>query len=364
MSRMQHLIRTADQFQQRHAWLALPVAVAKKYTDNRAWDLAALIAYYAFLAIFPLLLILVTMLNLVIRSDSNLRHRVVDSALAHYPVIGPELDSTIGPLNQTGFALAVGVAGLVIGSRGVARAMQNALNAAWEIPLTRRRRFPWTFLRGLVMLIVIGTGLIATSALSGLASSGGGPLGGIGWTVLALTLSLGLNIAMFWVGFRLAAAAEIGWRRLLPGALISASGWQIMEAIGGYLVTHQLARSSNLYGTFAIVLGLIGWLYLEALLTVGAAEANAVIAYRLWPRSLGPPRTAADRRAYVLYAEVENRGVDQLIRTPKRFSSAELVSPAWHAPASWPSPVCGSRCSMRTCTAPSSRCSTRSLPAA
>jgi len=358
------MVRAADQFQQQRPWLALPVAVAKKCADNRAWDLAALIAYYAFLAIFPLLLILATVLNLVLHGDSSLRHKVLDSALAHYPIIGPQLDNSISPLKQTGFALAVGVIGLVIGSRGVARAMQNALNSAWEIPLTRRRRFPWTFLRGLVMLIVIGTGLIATSTLSGLASSGRGLLSGIGWTVLALTLSLGLNIVMFWLGFRLAAAAEITWRRLLPGALISAFGWQIMEAAGGYLVTHQLARSSNLYGTFAIVLGLIGWLYLEAMLTVGAVEANAVIAYRLWPRSLQPPRTASDRRAHVLYAEVENRGVDQLIRTPKRFSSAELVSPAWHAPASWPSPVCGSRCLTRTCTAPSSRCSIRSLPAA
>src|ERR1700677_3635321 len=188
MSRMQHMIRAADQFQQQRAWLALPVAVAKKYADNRAWDLAALIAYYAFLAIFPLLLILVTLLNLVLRSDSGLRHRVVDSALSHYPVIGPELDSSITPLQQTGFALAVGVVGLLIGSRGVARAMQNALNSAWEIPLTRRYKLPWSFLRGLAMLIVIGTGLITTSALSGLASSGGNPLAGFAGALVARRL--------------------------------------------------------------------------------------------------------------------------------------------------------------------------------
>jgi membrane protein len=313
--------------------------VAKKYADNRAWDLAALIAYYAFLAIFPLLLILATVLNLVLHDDSGLRHRVLDSALAHYPIIGPQLDNNIAPLKQTGFALAVGVAGLLIGSRGVTRAMQHALNSAWEIPLTRRHRFPWSFLRGVAMLVVTGVGLIATSALSGLASSGGGLLAGVGLALLALTLSLALNIAMFWLGFRFAAVSEISWRRLLPGAVISALAWQIMQTIGGYLVTHQLARSSNLYGTFAIVLGLISWLYLEALLTVGAVEVNAVLAYRLWPRSLMPPRTASDRRAYVLYAEVENRGEDQLIRTAKVFSSAELDSAAWHAPASCPGPV-------------------------
>jgi YihY family inner membrane protein len=361
---MQRVIEDADQFQQQRVWIALPVAVAKKYMDNRAWYLAALIAYYAFLAIFPLLLILVTLLNIVLHNDSSLRHRVVDSALAHYPVIGTQLDNSIAPLQQTGFALAVGVAGLVIGSRGVARAMQNALNSAWEIPLTRRHKFPWSFLRGLAMLIVIGVGLIATSGLSGVASSGGDLLAGIGSALLVLALSLALNIGMFWLGFWLAAVPEIGWRRLLPGAVISALAWQILETAGGYLVTHQLARSSNLYGTFAIVLGLIGWLYLEALVTVAALEANVVLAYRLWPRSLKPPRTAADRRAYGLYAEVENRGEDRLIRTPKVFSSAEPDSRAWHVLASSPSPVCGSRCLTRTCTARSSRCCIRWRPAA
>jgi uncharacterized BrkB/YihY/UPF0761 family membrane protein len=220
---------------------------------------------------------------------------------------------------------------MFIGASGVARAMQNALNSAWEVPVVRRPKFPWSWLRAFAMLVVIGVGLIATTVLSGLAGGAGKVLTGFGSSLLALAVSLALNVGMFWLGFRLAAAREIGWRRLLPGAVISAFAWQALQAIGSYLVTHQLARSSDLYGTFAIVLGLIAWLYLEAQLTVWALEANAVLAYRLWPRSLLPPRTESDRRAFKMYAEVENRSEDQLNRTAFASSSAALASAAWPA---------------------------------
>jgi membrane protein len=307
MSRAKAAVRVADEWQQHRAWLALPVGVVKKFFDNRAYNLAAIVAFYGLLAIFPLLLVLVTMLNLLLKSDSALRHRLVSSALTHYPVIGPELQHNLAPLKQTGVALVVGLVGMLIGARGVARAMQNALNAAWEIPVLRRPLFPWNYLRGFAALMALGIGLIVTSTLSSLASGAGDVLTGVGSAILALCSSLVLNCCMFWLVFRLSAASELGWRQLLPGAMIGALGWQVMQAIGGYLLTHQIARSSNLYGTFAIVLGLVGWLYIQAQLTVWAIEANAVIVYRLWPRSLGPPRTAADRRAYAMYAEVERR---------------------------------------------------------
>jgi YihY family inner membrane protein len=300
-------VRAADEWQQRRAWLALPVGVAKKFFDNRAWNLAALVAFYGFIAIFPLLLVLMTVLNLLLRSDSGFRHQLLSSALAHYPVIGEQLHDNLTPLKQTGAALVVGLVGMLIGARGVARAMQNALNSAWEIPVLRQPAFPWNYLRGFAAITTLGTGLIVTSTLSGLASGAGEVLTGVGSAILALGVSLVLNCGMFWLVYRLSAAPELGWRMLLPGAMIGALAWQVMQALGGYLITHQLARSSNLYGTFAIVLGLVGWLYIQAQLTLWAIEANAVIVYRLWPRSLAPPRTTADRRAYAMYAEVQRR---------------------------------------------------------
>ena len=137
MNMAKRALHAADALQQQHAWLAVPVAVWKKFGDDQAGNLAALIAYYAFVAIFPLLLVLVTVLDIVLKNDPNLREKLLDSALKQYPVIGPQLGSNIGPLHKSGLILVIGLLGTFIGARGVATAMQNALNSAWEIPYAR-----------------------------------------------------------------------------------------------------------------------------------------------------------------------------------------------------------------------------------
>jgi len=308
MNLVQRAVKAADQLQQRHAWIAVPVAVWKKFGDDQAGNLAALIAYYAFVAIFPLLLALVTVLDIVLKNDAGLRQRVLNAALTQYPVVGPDLVHSIGRLHGTPIAFVVGLLGTLFGARGVANALQNALNSAWEIPFARRPRFPWSWLRSFAMIAVIGLGFIVTTSLSTLAGGAGRVLIGAGAQVPAIAVSLVLNFAWFWVGFRLGTAPEITWRQLRFGALMSAIVWQVLQTFGGYFLSHQLAHASPLYGTFALVLGLIAWLYLQAEFTLYAVEINVVRAYRLWPRSIAPPPyTEQDRRAYELYADVEKR---------------------------------------------------------
>ena len=308
MNLVQRAVRAADRLQQRHAWLAVPVAVWKKFGDDRAGNLAALVAYYAFVAIFPLLLVLVTVLNIVLKNDSGLRQRVLNAALTQYPVVGPDLEHSIGRLHETGFALVIGLLGTFFGARGVANALQNALNSAWEIPFARRPSFPWSWLRSFALIFVIGVGFIVTTSLTTLAGGAGRVLPGAGAHVLAMAVSLALNFGLFWLGFWLATAPEVTWRQLRLGAVMSAIVWQVLQTFGGYFLSHQLAHASPLYGTFALVLGLIAWLYLQAELTLYAVEINVVRAYRLWPRSIAPPPyTEQDRRAYELYADTEKR---------------------------------------------------------
>jgi YihY family inner membrane protein len=304
MNLAKRAIRVADELQQRHTWLALPVAVWKKFGDDQAGNLAALIAYSALVAIFPLLLVLVTVLDMVLKDHPGLRQKLLNSALKNYPVIGPQLEHSIGRLSQTGIALVIGLLGILIGALGVANSVQNALNSVWEIPFAHRPGFPWSWLRSIGLIAVVGTGFIATTILSGLASGAGRVLPGAGPSVLAFAASLALNFGLFWLAFRLGTASDITWRQLWLGAAISAVIWQVLQAVGTSFVSHQLAHASPLYGTFALVLGLIAWLYLQAELTLYAVEINVVRAYRLWPRSLAPPPyTEQDRRAFRLYVE-------------------------------------------------------------
>jgi membrane protein len=320
MNMLKRAIHAADALQQRHAWLAVPVAVWKKFGDDQAGNLAALIAYYAFVAIFPLLLVLVTVLNIVLKNDPGLQHRLLSSALGHYPVIGQQLGQ-ISPLTQTGLPLVVGLLGTFFGARGVATTIQNALNTVWEVPFARRPGFPWALLRSFGLMVVIGLGLIGTTILSGAA---GRVLPGAGATVAAVAVALVLNVGVFWLSFRLGTAKEIGWRQLRLGAIIAGVIWQILQYVGTYFVSHQLAHASPVYGTFAVVIGLLAWLYLEAELTLYAVEINVVTAYRLWPRSVAPPPyTEQDRKAFQLYAQMEERSKNEDVAVEDPDSEGE-----------------------------------------
>jgi YihY family inner membrane protein len=313
MNMAKRTLRAVDEYQQKRAWLAFPVAVWKKFGDDQAGNLAMLVAWFAFVSIFPLMLVLVTVLDIVLRNNEELQRRLLNSALSQYPLLGQQLGH-IGPMRQSGLALAVGLAGTFLGALGVARAMQNALNTAWEIPYSRRPGFPWSWLRSMGQITVIGLGLIGTTILSTMASGAGQVLTGAGATMAAYVVSLAASIGLFWLAFRLGTAREIGWRQLRLAAVIAGVIWQILQGAGGYFISHQLAHASPVYGTFAIVIGLITWLYLEAQLTLYAVEASVVRTYRLWPRSIAPPPyTEQDRRAYQLYAQVEKRVEDEEI---------------------------------------------------
>jgi membrane protein len=278
--------RAVDDFQQRWPVLALPIAVWKRFNDDQAGNLAALIAFNAFVSIFPLLLVLVTVLNIVLKNDPALHATLLNSALAQYPVIGPQIKSNLGSISGSGLPLAIGTVLLLLGARGVANAMQHALCKVWEIDQKDRPGFPLSQLWPLALLFTVAIGFVATTFLSGVIGGAGHLLTGAGALIGATLISLALNLGMFWLGFRLATFFRVRWRDLLIGAIIAAVIWQLLQVVGGYVVSHQLHRASELYGTFGLVLGLIAWLYLQAEVTLYAVEIDVVLARRLWPRSL------------------------------------------------------------------------------
>src|SRR6516162_11819505 len=114
------VVDAADRFQQRWPWLAFPVAVWKKFGDDQAGNLAALIAYYGFVATFPLLLVFVTVLNITLKNNPTLQHDLLNSALAQYPVVGDQIKNNLHAPNTSGLPLVIAIVLLLLGARGVA----------------------------------------------------------------------------------------------------------------------------------------------------------------------------------------------------------------------------------------------------
>lgn len=281
-------MRAVDRFQQRRRVFAFPVAVWSKFNDDQAGNLAALVAYYGFAALFPLLLVLVTVLNIVLANNPSLHKELLNSALAQYPVIGTQITASLGSISGTGVPLIFGIIFLLLGTRGLAGAMQNAICEAWGISREDRPGFPMSQVWAMALMFTVGLGFIVTTFLSGLAAGTGHVISGAVAYVGAVVISLVLNVGVFWLGFRLATVFKVRWRNLRTGAIIAAVCWQVLQVVGGYVVGHQLNRASNLYGTFGIVLGLIAWLFLQAEVTLYAAEVDVVLARGLWPRSILP----------------------------------------------------------------------------
>ena len=299
-------VARVDRLQQSHTWMAFPYAVVKKFGDDEAGDLAALIAYYGFLSLFPLLLALITVLGFALGGHPNLQAKVLHSTLGQFPVLGDQLQRNVHSLHGSGVALAIGLGGSIYGGLGVTKAAQKALNQVWAVPRKSRPGFLPALGRSLLLLVVVGGGILGTTVLTGIGA--GKSVLGPGLRVATIAASTGLNVALFAIAFRLLTARDVAWGDLVPGAVVAAVAWQVLQALGGYYVGHQLKGMSQTYGFFAIVLGLLSWLYLEAQIVLLAAEVNVVRAGRLWPRSLAQTElTTAAERAYTAYAEVEER---------------------------------------------------------
>jgi YihY family inner membrane protein len=300
-----------DRFQRRHRWAGFPLAVIYKFADDQGPFLAALLTYYGFLSLFPLLLLLATLLGFFLQGDPELQARVLDSALGQFPLIGNDLPR--GRLGGSGWAVAVGLIGIIYGGLGVAQAGQNAMNVIWAVPRNSRPNPLKSRLRSLLLLCSVGLGVLATSGLSALINSARafGASIGISISLPAALASVALNAVIFLVAFRVATVREVTWREIAPGAVAAGVFWQLLQLLGAAYVRHVLRTAGATYGAFGLVLGLLAFIYLEALAVVLCAEANAVLARRLWPRALLTPftdnvdLTAADEDAYASYAEAQ-----------------------------------------------------------
>ncbi|HZT65057.1 MAG TPA: YhjD/YihY/BrkB family envelope integrity protein [Acidimicrobiales bacterium] len=312
MSFIENLLRRIDGFQQRHRWSAFAFGVVRKFGDDRAGSLAALIAYYGFLSLFPLLLLAITTLGYVLAGDPSLQHQLVNSMLGRFPVIGDQLK--FKPLTGTAIGLVFGALGLLWGSMGITQAAQYAMAEVWDVPNVHRSNFITRLGRGAMFLGVLALSAVVTTVLASAASFGArvpafaavaGPL-----------LSTAANVGLYLVAFRILTPAKAGvsYRDLVPGAVIGGIGWEVLQLAGGYLIGHQLRHASQVYGMFGYVLGLISWLYLGAQLSLYAAEVNVVRRRRLWPRSLlQPPLTPADRAVLVDLVHEERRRTEQRV---------------------------------------------------
>ena len=317
MNPVERIARGIDGWQQRHPVVAYPIAVVKKFGDDQAGNLVALLAYYGFAATFPLLLALTAIAGAVLRHHPRLQNQLLNSAFTEFPIVGGQIHQQLGvaSFGHTTVSLIIGILGALYGARGFANALQNTLNTLWAVPKVDRPGFPANYLRTFAALLLLGLIVVVTGASStaaGAAASWG--FGGLPARVVSIVVGTVLGFAFFLALFRAAASSQVPTRAMLLSAAISAIGWQLLLTAAGVIVAHQLRHAQAVAGFFGVVLGLLAWLALQATVIVYAIEADVVRAKRLWPRSIvQPPLIEADRSYYTQALRAETRRPEQRV---------------------------------------------------
>ncbi|MGY1679096.1 YihY/virulence factor BrkB family protein [Geodermatophilus sp. SYSU D01176] len=294
-----------DRFQRRHPAAGFPIAVLYKFMDDDGHFLAALVTYYGFLSLFPTLLLLATVLGLLLAGDPALQQRLLDSALGEFPVIGPQMARPEG-LGGGFTGLVVGGLVALYGALGMGQAIQHAMNTVWAVPRHSRPDPITSRGRSLLLLCTLGLLVLASTVLSALGSGAAAYGGGFsGWLHVLLTLASVLaNAAVFVLGFRITTARRLTTRQVLPGAVTAAVLWQLLQSFGGVYVARVVANASAVDAVFALVLGLIAFIYLAAVVLMLCVEIDVVRVDHLYPRALLTPfvdhqdLTEGDERVY------------------------------------------------------------------
>lgn len=315
-----------DRFQRQHPVLGFPIAVAYKFFDDFGGYLAALITYYAFVSLFPLLLLLVTVLSWVLSSRPDLQEVIIESALRQVPVVGDQLGN---PKALSGgiAGVVIGVAVSIYGGLGVGNAVQYALNTVWTIPRNRRPNPLTSRVRSLGVVFIGGLAIVGTTTLSTLAALD------LGWFTRPVSLLVTTVANAFIINgvYRWAVSRLMPIRTHLVGSVIAALLLQFLQTFGVVYVGRIVHNASATNGVIGFVLGLLAFVYLVSVVLVLCAEINAVRARQLYPRALLTPftdnvdLTEADKAAYAAQARaMRTKGYE---RIDVRFEREESRPP-------------------------------------
>lgn len=282
MNRIEKSIQRLDRLQQRHRFTAFTYAVIKRYGDDQAGHQAALLTYYAFLALFPLLLVVTTLTQIVATSHPQLQDAVIRSVANNFPILGGQLSQHVHSLHKNGLALISGLIFIIYGARGVADVFRSGVSHIWRVPKNERGGFPGSLLRSLSIMIFGGLGILAASVMVALVGAAGHS---IPIRIVALLVNLVVLFCLFTLLFHLSLPKRITHQEIEPASIAAAIGLVVLQSLGGYLLKRELRSLDALYSYFALALGLIFWIYLQAQIVYYSAEIAVVKHNKLWPRS-------------------------------------------------------------------------------
>jgi uncharacterized BrkB/YihY/UPF0761 family membrane protein len=319
------LLAWADALQQRHGLLGFPYAVVKKYGDDAAGRQAALITYYGFLSMFPLLLLIVSVLSRVLVENLELRQKLIQAVVP--PEFQQTVDESVAAMPSSGLPFFIGLVGLVLTGSGVVFSAYVTLNHLAGVPMQARFGFFPRYARVLLMLVVVLVGALGVATLT-VVSAALTDVSGL----QQVSAAVGTAFVVFLVllaAAKILIARPVTLRAVWPAAALGAVAVAAVVTLGTRLLAAMVTRSGPVYGSFASVAGTFALLYLVSQALLYAAEIAVVHHTRLWPRALDTSRpTPADIRALARLAAEQQRLAAQVIEVAFHADIADIADSA------------------------------------
>jgi len=263
----QRVVGVGQRLGERFPFLHTAWRVQKRFGELNGGYLASAVTLAAFLSLFPLLLVAIAVIGFVAGGDPNLGK----DAAEFLGLTGDARDLVVDTIEQAeqskAAASIVGVAGLLWSGLGLVAALAYALDQVWQVTGRgmKDKLFGLAWLAGGALLFV--SSIAVTSLI--------GALPGI-FAPLNIAVGLALSLGLFLWTMKVLPHRDVGWKPLLPGAIVGAIGLEVLKVVGGIYVPRAVASSSAMYGSIGVVFAVLAWLFFFGRLIVYASVTNVV----------------------------------------------------------------------------------------
>lgn len=293
---------------QRWPWLGTLLDVQEKVGETNGGSVASSVTLMFFVSLFPLILVISAVIGFLAADDPDVSSDIID-ALGLTGAAADTMSDTIANAEQSRRAASIiGLAGLLWSGLGVTAALAQAVRTPWQ----RKAEGLKAKANGLLWIAGGGVTFVGSIAAGALLNRAPDVVPRAVTSAGLILLGLALELAFFLWTFWIFGDRRPGWRRLLPGAVVGAVGFEVLKVVGTVVVPRMVASSSSLYGSLGVVFALLAWLALFARLIVYASTLNAVLYERSEgtvtievqaPRIPGEVPVEADRGGAILDRE-------------------------------------------------------------
>lgn len=247
------------------------------YRRHRTARNAAVVAYFGFISVFPLFIVFTTVLGILLENRPEWQDSIIDSALASLPFIGAQLSTDPASLGGSPIVIVLGLLTALWAGLKAFVAIHGGLDDTAEIDVDHRANGAVKRLQALVGVVIIGVGLVATSALTSVVASDLLPR--LSW-LAAIAVAVTVNSAIIAFTYQWLCTERRPLRRVLPGALCSGVAFAVLQVLSTTVVSRAIANASPVYGSFASVIALLAWMSLHANAAFLGDELNRALDQR------------------------------------------------------------------------------------